>query len=180
MCGGLRGARQMSDKLPCFYHPNRETRVSCGRCDRPLCPDCVRHGATGVRCKECISLSPEQRGLANRQQIRNALAAALGVAVAGGVLFGLLNWVNVVTGAALGFGIGLAAFHASGRHRDVSIQALAGGSALVGLVVAAVISSSGGAGPGAHFARTLVNISFFQYVLPAVAAIFGAMVRFLL
>ncbi len=179
MCGVLRGARQMSDKLACFYHPNSETRVSCGRCGRPLCPDCVRHGATGVRCKECISLSPEQRGLANRQQIRNALAAALGVAVAGGVLFGLLNWVNVVTGAALGFGIGLAAFHASGRHRDVSIQALAGGSALVGLVVAAVVSSIGMPGAGDHLGHVLVNISFAQFVGPSLAAIVGAMIRFL-
>lgn len=169
----------MSDKLTCFYHPNRETRVSCGRCDRPLCPDCVRHGATGVRCKECITLSPAERGLANRQQIRTALAAALGAAAVGGLVFGLVDWVNVVTGLALGFGVGLAAFHASGRHRDVSIQALAGGSALAGLLLAAVVSSIGMAGAGGQLGQVLVNISFAQFVMPSLAAIVGAMIRFL-
>jgi hypothetical protein len=170
----------MSDKLTCFYHPNRETRVSCGRCDRPLCPDCVRHGATGVRCKECVSLSPAERGLASQQQIRTALAAALGAAVLGGLVFGLLNWVNVVSGLMLGFGVGLAAFHASGRHRDMSVQALSGGSALVGILLAAVVSSFGMTGAGGELGRVLVNVSFSQFVLPSVAAIAGAMVRFLL
>jgi hypothetical protein len=169
----------MPDKLTCFYHPDRETRVSCGRCDRPLCPDCVRHGATGVRCKECISLSPAERGLASRQQIRNALVAALAAAAVGGLVFGLVDWVNVVTGLALGFGVGLAAFHASGRHRDISIQTLAGGSALVGLLLAAVVSSIGMPGAGGQLGHVLVNISFAQFVGPSLAAIVGAMIRFL-
>ena len=169
----------MTDKLNCFYHPDRETRVSCGRCGRGLCPDCVRHGATGVRCKECISLSPVERGVASSQQIRNALLAAIGAAAFAGLTFGWLDWVNVVSGAALGFAVGAAAFYASGRHRDASIQAAAGATALVGVLLAAVISSLGVPGVGGQLGRALVSISFSEFVAPSLAAIVGAMVRFL-
>src|SRR5215472_3090954 len=38
----------------CFRHPNRETYVSCVRCGRPACPDCLRSAAVGQQCVECI------------------------------------------------------------------------------------------------------------------------------
>lgn len=38
----------------CYRHPDRKTWVTCGRCGRPLCPDCMRHGPVGVRCDECL------------------------------------------------------------------------------------------------------------------------------
>ncbi len=38
----------------CFRHPNRQTYVSCVRCGRPACPDCLRPAAVGQQCVECI------------------------------------------------------------------------------------------------------------------------------
>ena len=38
----------------CFRHPGRETYVSCVRCGRPACPDCLRSAAVGQQCVECI------------------------------------------------------------------------------------------------------------------------------
>lgn len=37
----------------CYRHPNVETRVSCSRCDRPICPDCMTPTPVGMRCPEC-------------------------------------------------------------------------------------------------------------------------------
>jgi hypothetical protein len=37
----------------CYKHKNETTRVTCGRCERPLCPKCVTVGANGVRCRHC-------------------------------------------------------------------------------------------------------------------------------
>src|ERR1700689_4533360 len=35
-------------KVPtCYRHPGRETYVSCVRCGRPACPDCLRSAAVG-------------------------------------------------------------------------------------------------------------------------------------
>jgi len=38
----------------CYRHPDRETWVSCVRCGRPACPDCLRQAAVGQQCVECI------------------------------------------------------------------------------------------------------------------------------
>ena len=37
----------------CYRHPDRETRVACSRCDRPICPECMSPSPVGMRCPEC-------------------------------------------------------------------------------------------------------------------------------
>jgi hypothetical protein len=38
----------------CYRHPGRETYVRCTRCDRYICPDCMREAAVGHQCVECV------------------------------------------------------------------------------------------------------------------------------
>jgi membrane associated rhomboid family serine protease len=38
----------------CFRHPGRETYLSCVRCGRPACPECLRSAPVGQQCVECI------------------------------------------------------------------------------------------------------------------------------
>ena len=39
----------------CYRHPGRETYVSCSRCGRPACPDCLRSAPVGQQCLDCIN-----------------------------------------------------------------------------------------------------------------------------
>lgn len=45
---------ETTNNLTCAFHPRRETRLRCNRCDKPICIQCARHTPTGYRCPECI------------------------------------------------------------------------------------------------------------------------------
>jgi membrane associated rhomboid family serine protease len=38
----------------CYRHPDRVTYVRCTRCNRPICPECMRDAAVGHQCEECV------------------------------------------------------------------------------------------------------------------------------
>ncbi|MDC0770046.1 rhomboid family intramembrane serine protease [Streptomyces sp. HD] len=38
----------------CYRHPKVESYVSCTRCERYICPDCMREAAVGHQCVECV------------------------------------------------------------------------------------------------------------------------------
>lgn len=38
----------------CYRHPDRPTYVSCTRCGRFICPDCMHSAAVGHQCADCV------------------------------------------------------------------------------------------------------------------------------
>lgn len=42
-------------QLPgCVRHPDRPTGLSCTRCGRPACPECLRDASVGRQCVDCV------------------------------------------------------------------------------------------------------------------------------
>ncbi|MFY7070012.1 rhomboid family intramembrane serine protease [Nocardiopsis changdeensis] len=39
----------------CYRHPDRVTGLSCTRCERPICPDCMTAASVGQHCPECVA-----------------------------------------------------------------------------------------------------------------------------
>src|SRR5580704_9616122 len=59
----------------CYRHPGRETYVSCTRCGRYACPDCMRSASVGQHCVDCVRQA--------QQGVRQA-RAPLGAGIMGG------------------------------------------------------------------------------------------------
>ena len=75
----------------CYRHPDRETYIRCTRCERPICPDCMRSASVGFQCPDDVAA-----GAKSVRQPRTAF---------GGRLSGDTSRVTIVL-----IGLNLAAF----------------------------------------------------------------------
>jgi membrane associated rhomboid family serine protease len=83
------GQATESAQVPtCFRHPGRETYVSCVRCGRHACPDCLRSAAVGQQCVECVR--------EGSRDVRQAQTTFGGRPAAGAVVTWTLVAINVV------------------------------------------------------------------------------------
>ncbi|MGW1343528.1 rhomboid family intramembrane serine protease [Kribbella sp. NPDC002412] len=39
----------------CYRHPDRPAGVRCQRCDKPICPECMKSAAVGFQCPTCFA-----------------------------------------------------------------------------------------------------------------------------
>jgi membrane associated rhomboid family serine protease len=79
----------------CYRHPDRETYLSCVRCGRPACPDCLRSAPVGQQCVDCVREG--NRGVRQPATVFGgrvvAGATVTWVLVGLNVLFYLAEWV---------------------------------------------------------------------------------------
>lgn len=51
----------------CYRHDDRQTRLSCSRCGRPICVECTTSAPVGQLCPECARTAGTQRVISSRE-----------------------------------------------------------------------------------------------------------------
>lgn len=81
--------------MSCYRHPDRRAGVRCQRCERAICPDCMRQASVGFHCPECVRAGGQK--VLRGPQLRvepTATQALIGINVA-------LSLVALVSGGGL-------------------------------------------------------------------------------
>jgi membrane associated rhomboid family serine protease len=85
---------------PCYRHPERMTGISCQRCGRPICGECMNPASVGFQCPSCVG-----SGRARVRAPRTAFGAILkpGGGTATKIVMGALavEWVLNLVSAGL-------------------------------------------------------------------------------
>lgn len=124
----------------CAQHPNVETNLRCGKCDRPICPRCAVSTPVGTRCPACARM---RRLPVFQVSLRDHLKAA-GVGLAASVVLGIIWGVasNSLWGlasfaaVAVGYGIGETVSHSVNRKQGTGLQVIAATCMFISYAVA--------------------------------------------
>ena len=129
----------------CSRHPAVVTRLSCGRCGDPICPDCMVYASVGLRCGDCAGQA--------KPPIYDVGLTHLVIAVALGIVFSLIGtslWI-LIPGFLSRFGLGFYGFIAMisvghftahfmslalKRKKGRELQVIAGSTVVLGYILA--------------------------------------------
>jgi len=67
----------VTEETVCYRHPSRETAVSCSRCGRPICTDCMTSTPVGMRCPECSKQKTKVHSVRTMQQASTQVTRVL-------------------------------------------------------------------------------------------------------
>ena len=130
---------ESEEPMRCFKHPNEETYLRCGRCERPICAKCRVHTPVGFRCFECANLQVLPTYAISSEFYVKAAMSGLVVAGAAGVLMAFFPdfefWAALIMGIAVPEAISLAA----NQKRGPGLQMVAVGSVLFGFIISRVL-----------------------------------------
>jgi hypothetical protein len=111
----------MAETMRCYRHPNRETRVSCATCGRPICTECMVPTDVGIKCPDDARLPRGARaGAMKTSQVLRSLLAGVAVALVGAlvVYFVLpeIGFGRLILAGLAGYGAGILIHRAGGRN----------------------------------------------------------------
>jgi hypothetical protein len=121
----------MAETMRCYRHPDRETRVACATCGRPICTECMVQTEVGIKCPDDARLARGARaGVMKRDQILKSSLAGIAVALVGAVIvyFVLpqIGFGRLVLSALAGWGAGTLIHRAGGRNGGPLAMAISG------------------------------------------------------
>ena len=145
---------QEGETLPhCHWHPTVETGLSCSRCGKFICTQCLVQAPVGIRCPDCGKTVPTPTYDVQPSYYARAIGVAVVVVVGGGLLWALFTFifsdlfripmVPALGAIAVGYGGGELLSRAVNRKRGKGLAWIAAGSTLGAFLVSFLVNPFG-------------------------------------
>jgi hypothetical protein len=157
----------MAETMRCYRHPDRETKVSCATCGRPICTECMTPTEVGIKCPDDARLPRGARaGVMKSNQIVRSLLAGIGVALLGvPVVFAILQIPagRLIISALVGYLAGTFVHRAGGRNGGPIAMTISGVAVFLAYVPFLVPPLLNGNLPLFLFLPALIAVGFAVY-----------------
>lgn len=158
----------MAEAMRCYRHPDRETRVSCATCGRPICTECMVPTEVGIKCPDDARLPRGARaGVMKRGQIARSFLAGVAVALLGAVVvyyvLPQIGFGRLIISALAGWGAGLFVHRAGGRNGGPLAMTISGVAVALAFAPALVGPLLNGFFPFRMLFPALVAVGFAVY-----------------
>lgn len=131
------------EPMRCAEHPNVETRLSCSRCGKPICPRCLVQTPVGARCRQCAGLrripTYEVRPVHYLRASFVGAGLAIGVGAAWYLIGTFIPFVGLFLALGAGYVIGEALALSVNRKRSTGLQVIAGSSFIASWLIASLL-----------------------------------------
>jgi hypothetical protein len=129
----------MAETMRCYRHPDRETRVSCATCGRPICTECMVQTEVGIKCPDDAQLPRGARaGVMKREQVVKSFLAGIAVALLGALIIYFvlpqIGFGRLILSALAGWGAGTLIHRAGGRNGGPLAMAISGVAVAIAFV----------------------------------------------
>ncbi len=122
--------------MTCHWHPDVETGLSCSRCGKYMCAQCLVQAPVGIRCRECGKAPPMPTYDVKPANYTWGIGVALLLMVVGTPVWVLLDNALLVFGAygsvsgllaiVFGYATGELISRAVNRKRSIMLALIAG------------------------------------------------------
>ena len=158
----------MAETMHCYRHPDRETKVSCATCGRPICTECMVPTDVGIKCPDDARLPRGARaGVMKGNQVAKTFLAGIAVALLGALIvyFVLpqIGFGRIILAALAGYGAGTLIHRAGGRNGGPLAMAISGVAVAAAFAPSLVQPIMNGNIPVFFLLPALIAIGFAVY-----------------
>jgi hypothetical protein len=125
--------------MHCANHPDTETFLRCGKCEKPICARCRVSTPVGFRCYECANMSVlPTYAVSTDYYIKGALAGGIAAAITG-VLMGIFPGFEFWAALIMGIAVPEAVARAANQKRGPGLRVVAMVAVVFGFVLSRVV-----------------------------------------
>ena len=134
----------------CHWHPGVETGLYCSQCGKHICTQCMVQAPVGIRCRECGKAIAAPTFDVQPPYYARAVSVAVAGGIVGGLLWALFTYIlggipffPSLAAIGVGYGIGELISRAVNRKRGTGLAWIAAGSMVIAFLVSWLVNPFG-------------------------------------